>query len=645
MINRELKNTIEMINTIYVNKYISEEAQYKDGKDGELTKIIKPKETINIISPMKSGKTYFTFNDLPKILNKTFKEEIQLIFIAPKVSMIIELTKKYPRSIQCYEGKSVSLNGNIIISTPDSLYKAIAACRNANKKYYLAYDEVHEAFLNCKFRPALQIPFTYKEDPLYCGLMGLTATPDNILTLGMFDKMIRIEPMTKFIQSNELTILSVEKFGIETIVTLGDKLRRKNKKPLVLRINSKEKIRAVEQELTKRGHKVKIWTREETQKENDNSKLFLDCLKGLSVEFDILLTTSLVDVGVEIHLKEKPIIVDFLEYSTIIDTIQFIGRFREGVENVFLVNEKREPLEHQALNYIRNRMLNYAKDVCKVMNKHYKNDLFKEYKKNYLKLKDREKGNYEYEVDQNSIFVNSFREYTERIMSDNNLLIEYLKSHMTLNIPNITAIPLTESYFYNIDTSQYKTDTEALKEEKVKLIRTIEFEDSMIENFMMKKDDEIGSEYCGAREIWKEEYELLHSELFTPVRAEIYTFALDYGIAKAYRLVLTGEHEEIKWEQRALEAIRKYDTVHSVPIKYDSMEYKLTYYGVEEIKKNNNGNERKYNLGERNLNKIAKEVQKIKGLSKASTKALEKLFNRRYVLDKQNRISSIKKYN
>ena len=311
-----------------IQKFISE-------KEHELFDLlVNTKNKTLMVSPMKSGKTTFVMKDLYEILREL---EVQLIFITPKVSLMDNLKAKYPNSQLCKENYSASITDDYkpILSTPDSLYKIIAACKDQSRKFYIVYDEVHEAYQSYSFRKKLARPFKDFDECLCVGFLGMTATPDNIKYLSYWDNIINIDPSVKFIQSENLNIIYGLDNTVESICSHIQHLRSENKAPIICRINDKDKIKDVSDILSSIDIKCNSCTREIVDEEGYNSDLFQKSLEGLNIKFDVLLTTSLIDVGVEIILDTKPILVDFMgKNSLVIEDIQFIGRFREGLKSI-----------------------------------------------------------------------------------------------------------------------------------------------------------------------------------------------------------------------------------------------------------------------------------------------------------------------
>lgn len=141
-----------------IKKYLSEKTKEI------IFSIVDKKQKILLISAMKTGKTTLVM----KYINDLFRQAgIQLIFVSPTNSLLNDIQSKYKNVIKC-NGlvKSIELNNLMpIISTADSLDKAIEACEKAEKQYLIVYDEIHQVVENTTFREKLRNPFfIYEKD-------------------------------------------------------------------------------------------------------------------------------------------------------------------------------------------------------------------------------------------------------------------------------------------------------------------------------------------------------------------------------------------------------------------------------------------------------------------------------------------------
>ena len=652
---------LEKIERYYINEYISE-------ANDRIMELLQNYKTVGVISDMKSGKTFNVFEVLKPKLDRN---EIQGIIIDPKLSMINNQSELYG-AVKCCNGYYVSLNGDIIASTPESLYRAIACCEEEEKKFLLFYDEVHESYLSYKFRPAVQSAFNYIDHRLCVGLVGMTATPDNLIEAEEFNKWLKIEyadEKKKFEQSEMLVITPVKEMDLKTMFNIILKLSR-NKKPKIFKIKSRKKIEVLSKYLEAEGIKVNTWTREIVQgEENENVELFEKAMKGLGIDVDILLSTNLIDTGVELHLKEKPIIVDFMEHTSLIDTIQFIGRFREGTERVYLFIKEREKLTIIDYSKLVAKWKKYSTKQANLHNEAYEGEYAEDHKNVFLKAIKKEDGKYYYEADDKLVNIKAYEEYVTRISSVPEALMEYLKTHPTLNIKHYKIATLKEEGFADVELPKRKEPAEKREVKKI-MEATLKLRDREIEVLMSK--------VVNKNDKWivdnnKEAYEILHSNEYVKIRSLIYKLSEKMGMAIAYKFVISGEYEAEEKTRRFKMAMLNYETNCPKPVHEDYKEYKFTYcvrkwYETlkEEHTQKHNGVEKKFMpkvllteeekkerrkkikegevVAPLNFDKLLNEVKKIKGLSKISNKTFEKLLTQVFNINEYGRITSIKKY-
>lgn len=494
---------------IKIDNYITE----KNNKiaDGILFEVLDKKQKILLNSPMKTGKTTFTMNYLPSIL---MPSDVQEIFVTPIKSLMNDIKNKYPRTIKCNGNVSeIKLNNNVpILTTPESMHKVIKACEDENKRFFIVYDEIHQIIINAGFREKLKNPLLYYEHELCIGLLGMTATPEPLENID-FDKRFEIVVKNKFVQANKTIILKNFTKSPDNMLNFIKYMRNNNNNKLIIaRINNKDDIKLIKPKLKN----CVAWYRSKNERKEDKEylsdmELMEDVLSGEDIKnIDYLLCTSLVDVGVEIQLKEKPIVIDFIDStSSIIDDIQFVGRFRQGIEQLYLVGKlNKENPNTKTLNFAKeyNKRFEINKNLIAVLNDYGDEEKTKTHltTESIRFNSDNEK----YELDEYGLMHSIFKKYINFFLQTEIYLKLFLEQHQTFN----TNLILIADY-NGLDIIK----TTELKEEKKKIKENIkehekEFYDEIdsldLDNEILKMI--LNYEEIEQRNIWKiKNYEYL----------------------------------------------------------------------------------------------------------------------------------------
>ena len=659
-----------------IQKFISE-------KQHELFDVLlNTKNKTLLVAPMKSGKTTFVMKDLYEILREL---EIQLVFITPKVSLMDNLKAKYPNAQLCKEnyGASITEDYKPILSTPDSLYKVIAACKEQGRKFYIVYDEVHEAYQSYNFRKKLARPFKDYDEQLCAGFLGMTATPDNIKFLSYWDNVINIDPTFKFIQSENLNIIYGLDDTVESICSHIQHIRiENNNTPIICRINDKDKIRDIANILGSIGIKCNSWTREIVDEEgSDNSDLFYKSLEGLNIEFDVLLTTSLIDVGVEIMLDTKPILVDFMgKNSLVIEDIQFIGRFREGLKSIdFIVpSKKTNKIEIKENDSVEERatkiqeMREAAEDakfksyqelyderfkVIKNMTALF-NELYWSEKATVPEVKatyNSDEEIWEYEIDEFGLNSVVFRNYIQQFLNSPFNLKKYLDNHETLNISNIETEYINKSdYTVNFVelVDQLKAEKSNKREEFKNALsdfkeKVINLKAKELEILLTKQEDISKNDLWIYRSI-EELHQFYHTNEMKEFRKRVYTIKdlTNSNLSDSLLMVLKDEDITIIAEHNFKTAMEYYNQYHEKTNKVidERMEDYKYIYGIRESIKELKGCEVNFKLSNKFKEELLTKVKRKRYLSRISPKTLEKYLSKIYNIDKNNKITSVKKH-
>lgn len=430
-----------------IKQFISED-ESKSKIQRLINVILSGKHKSLLVSPMKAGKTTFV---LTTLLNELSDKGIQLIYVSPKVTLLEQIKLNSKIEVGTCYGKRCKLDlkdGQAVITTPDSMYKVVDKCRTLNKKFFVVYDEAHELELSYNFRKKLAYPIKYYNDNDCLGLLCMTATPDNIAKSIKWDHEFLIEVENKFIQSKTTNIVTGLNSNVETITNYIIKVHKEHDTTIIVRINDKSKIDKVK-ELLKNTINIEpiTWYRDR-KNENEKGDLHLQSiLDGAKLGNEIILTTSLVDVGVEIYSKFKPVVASFMDNnSTLIEEIQFIGRFRDGVEEFNLIVPTSK---HDGASTTYSRLHKLAfKDA--ELNKQCANVFDRDQKTLRPNLLVTDCGDkYSYEIDEIAVNAMVFKTYIKQIIKDPSLLRKYLMDHLTFNSEVIRIVNVNDKAFNN----------------------------------------------------------------------------------------------------------------------------------------------------------------------------------------------------
>lgn len=647
----ELKEVISKMNiSLEVEKYLSE-------KKHTLYDILLSEEKSKnlIVAPMKIGKTTFIFTDFWELLREL---QIQLIFISPKVSLLKNLKQKYKNSILCMEEHFVKVDSkfNPIISTAESMYKAVRSCEESNREFYIVYDEVHESYLHYTFRRKLINPFNELNNSLCRGFLGLTATDDNICIESLWDNIINVKPLEPFVQSQKLNIVSGLGNGVKDIVSHIIHIKEENKNtPIICRVNDKDKIKECKEILSKFGYNINVWSRGE--EEEDNLNLFEKAMKGLNVNFSILFTTSLIDVGVEVMLNKKPIIIDFMNMnSRIIEDIQFLGRFRNGCQRIDLVvNSSKKDYDFYDFNREYQKTLIGAEKLISLMGDELEEDKIKSLCINKLIAADEE---VEYSVNNDGCLVVAFSRYIKKILSNPNKLMVFLKNHKTLNVKEICKMEICkESYLIDIDNmltamrEERKALKDKFKEDMKEFIKAVKNMDPKEVDILIQKREEINPNDLWIYNKISEYHTFYHNDDNTDLRKRYYEMI---GVKKVQfenskeRLLFVLSDKDIEfWDMEDFIVAFEFNKLNnndyeSIGIFEDEFKNTLPiYYIRKSIMDLNNGKETFFYLNDKNIDKVYKMVKSEITITK---KRFKILLERMYNLNERKRITSLKKY-
>lgn len=648
-LQKETKEAKEKnINSLKIKQYITEKSY------DIIESLVEEKRKVLLIAPMKAGKSTFSFKELYPVIASS---DYQFVFVSPKVTLLEQVQERY-RVTSCYGGADVTLTGLPIIVTPDSLYKVVKRCEEEEKKFVIIYDEIHEMELNYNHRHKLIYPLKYFEHELCLGLLGLTATPDNILKTIKWDKVFKIDIENKFVQTPVTNIITGLSNSLNDILIHISNTYLKNDCPVVARINDKKKIEDVETGLQGLGITgITKWYR--GNKNEEDELVLTEMLNGTRCDFNILLTTSLVDVGVELNPFRKPIIIDFYDSnSRVIENIQFLGRFREGVKgyDIILPSSKNEYdfIEFEEVLKQMRKKAEGEKEFCNIYQA-WSGERNKFLKATY----DIEKERYIYEVDEHAVNAEVFNFWIQQIIRDKNRLESFLMNHDTFNSLEIRQLFLNKEY-KNEDrikeiakqiAAQKKGLREEFKSELEKNINKIrELKDEQIEVLLTKPDDVLTNQKWIVRGI-QDIYEFYWSEDVKNYRKQFYE--LEPWVKKGYtkkdvllKALDNNWYKEFKKRKRYVKANFLYDKQEKLQqIDVQQAKVKRIVYTIRDEMQKLKSKELKVYLSTKFINELYESCIKHKCLEnatvKAFTKHLELIYN--FTDDRQRQITSIRK--
>ena len=633
-----------------IDKYIAEQ------KTLIRTEIIsKQKQKLLLVAPMKTGKTTYIMEELQKELKDWIG--IQLIFVSPKTTLLDNTYSKYG-GVRCYgDIVNCSLNDKLspVLTTPDSLYKVIGACKSKEREYYIVYDEVHELITSSNFRNKMAYPLEAYNNDLCFGFMGMTATPEVLEEYEregekVFDTIIKFEPKEKFVQAEKSIITKDLKRDNGSIANFIFLEALKERKQIIARINNKKDIENIEKLLSKKGLKVFTWyTGNEEEKDLETLNKML---KNIEFNFDVILTTCLIDVGIEFNLKDKPIIINIMDSNTTIsEDIQFIGRLRNGTYKYYIAptfkdieddtEDIRKPLKEIKAELIKSTTI--LKDLINSSD----SEAFKNTRNSLIKYKI-ENGKKIAEINHETIQLEAYKMWLNYNIKDETDLREYLENHPTYNtgsfmILNVSNMKIDEEIelLSKGMKEEKKREEELFKAEKEKALKEIFNFKEREKKVILSKEYEIHFMDLKVKEDNLQLYDFYHGGGMKDFRERVYHIKdiMKIDILKAFDLVFNDEDKEILKELQYKRCNRLFDKYKPKPTKIILMdhgqEYKIVYH-VRTTILDHYGKERDVRVG----NKLYKLLKENKCLSKKD-ETLEKHLQHIYSIS-NNIIKSIK---
>ena len=643
-----------------IKNYITENEEEKSLEI--IFNAIDHKQKILINSPMKTGKTTFMIESLS---DKLIQCDIQPVIIVPVLSLMDNIKSKY-NFIDKSNGltKEITLNNKPVVSTPESLHKVISTCEKENKHFYLIYDEIHQAILNSNFRKQLINPLVCYDNELCIGLMGLSATIEPLEPIN-FDIVYKIDVENKFIQSDETIITTDFIKNCDNILSFIKHIKATNKHKLVIaRINNKEHIKAINSKL----NNCLTWYRTENQLEEDKNyiksmEMLESALNGYDISdnknINYILCTSLIDVGVELQFKEKPIVIDFIDNtSNLIDDIQFIGRFRQGVDKLYLVGglDVEEPYT-KPKSYIKEyqKKLEINKKIVESMN--ITNNLIKQTGEKIKTPLETTSISYnyateEYELNEYILMSEVFKECISFYKQRGVYLKRLLEKHHTfnskvINITSYNSLNIDESTEIKEEQKAIKKDVENKEKDFFEKIKALNIEDDKLK--MILNIDDVDN-----KDLWKiKNYDDIYNRW---KHEELEEYRKRYD--KSYDMLKNTKVKQIKMleialKQKQVSDLRKQINIINYNLLFnENKELKangkdmLIVYKIREYINKAKGKERDVYLSNKFKLELLEQLKKEKSLSKLTPISLDKhlklIYNISVNKQKRNIITSIK---
>ncbi len=636
-----------------IEKFLSEIS------DKLLYTMLSKKSKILLIASMGSGKTDLVIKNLYDYLRNNKHIRIQLIVATSNRKLVRSIVARCEK-----EGlKAIASDGavsyvnldsefTITVTTPESFYKVKKGCEDDNRPYYIIYDEVHQIISDgADFRIDMDKPLKAYDDELCWGFTGLTATPDNIKGYN-WDKIIFAENLGSKQFSKNLDIFHSVRQTPESIASFIIKYRKLfPKAPIVGRINNKELMQQVKELLNKLGIKCLLFFTD--QEETEAKELMDKIVNGETIELpQVLLMTSLMDAGVEIHTTKKPIVIPFMnENSTLVEEIQFIGRFRNGIELIVLAIENKAK-ESNKRSY--KEILEKTKINANAEYEELKEIDCLEYPRYCRRKLDKETETYYYEYSEVLVLNKTFYRFISDIIRDPKELKKYLENHETFKVENIEIKEYEEINYFELEEKerkkQKKADKEAYKEEKESYDKwSLEVNPNTLEAVQTK---EVTKEDQWKKDSNQDKVEFYWSDRNKPMRELNEKIQKIKGctISEAQLLRINGKADDIILEYHYSKAYGLYNTGLK-PNIYTHLDFPFfnEYYTFREIvQKIGNGKERDIRLGEKNLKLILEEYKKKRKKRRLFKIEEEKTLNKHllmtYNVDTKNQIRSIIKY-
>ena len=309
--------------------------------------IIKDKTNYNIVAAMGGGKT-------TGLIRYLSDNKIKAVVVFPLKSNVLQVAahfeSEYGITLGPFHGdiKNKTIFDylhskpprDILICVYDSLPRLFSIPGFDAADYILVIDELHNLSTQYSFRNKAIKNISLTQDR-FKKVISLTGTPEGTLYNGARNIVFTKKNPPKSI-TNMKIVLSPKKDNMITLANNIIKLKRNGK--IVVFINNKLQINALQKQLTKRAKEINshkfykvesLYIPGKGQNKSFNKKLFDHLVKTNFIpdEVEYFITTSIISDGINILNDniDRIIIFDIKDWWV---KRQFISRFRKGVKEV-----------------------------------------------------------------------------------------------------------------------------------------------------------------------------------------------------------------------------------------------------------------------------------------------------------------------
>ena len=401
-------------------------------------------DNLIIISPPGSGKT-------SQIIDYLISKKKKFIFLVPLRLQVEQLPTKHDKLGIYLPGKSKNASSVVdsepfIVTTYNSFLKINELIKN-KWEYYLIIDEFHKLISDSNYRTE-SLAYIYYNMYLYQRFIGLTGTPFGCINKKLTEKNV------KLINIRFKTEFELIKKSYQLIRFQKNESNKEELNPLfysyikdnineginVVFVNNKGILNKLENQLRAEnviGKNQSKYISSDTKEDPEILEMFIN--SKVPEGCKLLLATSVMSTGINLNGSQFNNVFIYNE-SNLIEVIQFIYRFREGINRVFdfIPFDTRKQNKFNFEEEYEELVKTYQKMICKI------NEVFKEnfvFLKQYLP-KDAKHlikndifiYNEKLELNENRVRWDILAKLHKRAKIDPSIRIEYLKLYLNENI-------------------------------------------------------------------------------------------------------------------------------------------------------------------------------------------------------------------